>query len=273
MQILHTVTEEMADPAHGLYRSAISDGVHDEALDYLNSVTRKTTGTEITLDAYEGNVVSQIIEEAGKSTDSLIAMTTHGRSGVSPWLMGSVTDTVLHHTKHPMLISRGHHEGEPEIDTNLDTIIVPLDGSPLAEEVLPHVEALAIALDLKVTLLRAAATEEVFSAATGIQRMDGVTGVKYQDFQEIAHVAGTQAKNYLEEKQASLRLQGVATMDHSIIDRSAAQVIVDVAQATPNNLVAMTTHGRSGPARWTMGSVTDRVVRRSGDPVLVIRTG
>ena len=96
---------------------------------------------------------------------------------------------------------------------------------------------------------------------------------EYEDFQEIAHVAGTQAKNYLEEKQAILRLQGIATVDHRIIDGSAAQVIVDVAQETPNNLVAMTTHGRSGPARWTMGSVTDRVVRHSGDPVLVVRTG
>ena len=53
---------------------------------------------------------------------------------------------------------------------------------------------------------------------------------------------------------------------------AAAHVIIDLAQETPDNLVAMTTHGRSGPARWALGSVTDRVVRYSGDPVLVVRT-
>jgi nucleotide-binding universal stress UspA family protein len=62
-------------------------------------------------------------------------------------------------------------------------------------------------------------------------------------------------------------------VEQRIIRGPADEVIVDVAPETPDNLVAMTTHGRSGPARWTLGSVTDRVVRHSGDPVLVIKTG
>lgn len=161
MQVIPTVSEALADPVHGRYQSGISAGAHDEAIDYLNSVKRNMAGVEITCDAHEGDVVSHIIEEADRSPSSLVAMSTHGRSGVTRWLMGSVTDNVLHHTKNPMLIYRTHQEGDPEPDTNLETIIVPLDGSPLAEQVLPHVTALARAMNLKVTLVRAAATAEV----------------------------------------------------------------------------------------------------------------
>ena len=70
-----------------------------------------------------------------------------------------------------------------------------------------------------------------------------------------------------------LRRQGIASIDHKIVPGSASNVIVDLTLDTPDNEVAMTTHGHSGPGRWTLGSVTDRVVRHSGDPVLVIRTG
>ena len=106
------------------------------------------SGVEVTCDAHEGD----------KSPESLVAMSNHGRSGITRLLMGSVTDKVLHHIKNPMLIFREHRDGDP--DTKLETIIVLLDGSPLTESVLPLVTALAKALDLKVTLVRAASEAE-----------------------------------------------------------------------------------------------------------------
>ena len=269
IQVFPSVSEELADPLHGRYQTGISAGVHDESIDYLNSVLSKTAGMEITCAAHEGNAVSRIIDEADKSPASLIAMSTHGRSGITRWVMGSVTDRVLHSTKNPMLIVRGNQVGEP--DTNLETIIVPVDGSSLAEQVIPDVAALAKAMNLKVTLLRVVATAEEFSAQTGYQRLEGVFVLHFPSFEEMAKEAGDQALVYLQGLEEKLREQGVASVDHRIVRGAAASVIMDVAQETPDSLVAMTTHGRSGPARWTMGSVTDRVVRHSGDPVLVVR--
>ena len=269
IQVFPSVSEELADPLHGRYQTGISAGVHDESIDYLNSVLSKTAGMEITCAAHEGNAVSRIIDEADKSPASLIAMSTHGRSGITRWVMGSVTDRVLHSTKNPMLIVRGNQVGEP--DTNLETIIVPVDGSSLAEQVIPDVAALAKAMNLKVTLLRVVATAEEFSAQTGYQRLEGVVGLHFPSFEEMAKEAGDQALVYLQGLEEKLREQGVASVDHRIVRGAAASVIMDVAQETPDSLVAMTTHGRSGPARWAMGSVTDRVVRHSGDPVLVVR--
>ena len=170
-----------------------------------------------------------------------------------------------------MLIVRGHQEGDPEPDTNLEPIIVPVDGSSLAEQVIPHVAALAKGLGLKVTLLSAVATAEEFSGATTYQRLEGVVGLHFPSYEEMATEAGNQALAYLQGLEKTLNEQGVTSVDHRIVRGGAAHVIVDLAQETPDNLVAMTTHGRSGPARWAMGSVADRVVRYSGDPVLVVR--
>jgi len=190
---------------------------------------------EITCHAHEGDIVAPIIEEAGKSPESLVAMSSHGRSGITRLLMGSVTDKVLHHIKNPMLIFREHRDGDPEPDTKLETIIVPLDGSPLAESVLPHVTALAKALDLKVTLVRAASTAEHFIAATGFHQIDGVSGLQFQNFETMTQAPGNQASEYITEQENSLRRQGIASVDHKIVPGSAADVIVDLALDTPDN--------------------------------------
>ncbi len=274
IQVIPTAPEMvMADPVHGSHRSEITELAFDQTINYLNNILETIDGAEVevTHEVCEGEPASRIVEEADKSPATLVAMCTHGRSGVARWLMGSVTNKVLHSTKNPMLIIRSHIGGDPEGSAKLETIIVPVDGSSLAEQVIPHVAALANALDLGVTLLRVANTAEEFSAAAGYQRLDGISALHVQNFEGMAKQAGNQALDYLKGLEASLRRQGIASVDHRIERGQAAHAIVNVAVETPDNLVAMTTHGRSGPARWALGSVTERVVRHSGDPVLVVR--
>ena len=107
----------------------------------------------------------------------------------------------------------------------------------------------------------------------GYERSDGTAGLHFQSFYDMAKEISEQAVNYLEGLSDSLREQGVSKVEQRMIRGPADEVIVDLAFETPDNLVAMTTHGRSGPARRKLGSVADRVVRHSGDPVLGIRTG
>ena len=108
---------------------------------------------------------------------------------------------------------------------------------------------------------------------TSYERSDGTAGLHFQSFDDMAKAIREQAVNYLEGLADSLREQGVAKVGQRMIRGPADEVIVDLALETPDNLVAMTTHGRSGPARRKLGSVTDRVVSHSDDPVLGIRTG
>jgi nucleotide-binding universal stress UspA family protein len=83
------------------------------------------------------------------------------------------------------------------------------------------------------------------------------------------------ASKYLNGKEEQLRAAGLAGVSSSLIEGhagGAAAEIIDLAQETPNELVAMSTHGQSGLGRWLIGSVTERVVRHSNRPVLVIRS-
>ena len=107
-RVFSPVRAEMADPQHGLYVDRLALGFRDEAISYLEQV-RSTMGDleiAVTRNAHEGDPASQILNEADSSPTTLIAMATHGRSGLSRWVMGSVTDKVLHGTASAHLIVR-----------------------------------------------------------------------------------------------------------------------------------------------------------------------
>ena len=79
------------------------------------------------------------------------------------------------------------------------------------------------------------------------------------------------AAAYLLRMGREVRLKGVPDVAGRLVHGNPGLAITDFAQEVPNNLVAMATHGRSGMGRWILGSVADRLVRHSGDPVLVVR--
>jgi nucleotide-binding universal stress UspA family protein len=137
-------------------------------------------------------------------------------------------------------------------------ILVPLDGSPLAEAVLPHAEALAKSEGAEIILLRVALTpdEGVFIhnpalAKTIIKEIEEET----EDYME-AEVAKL--------KQEGIRVSGI-TRDGFVPD-----TILDVAEETHADVIAMSTHGRTGVKRWLLGSVADRIVHYSHVPVMLI---
>ena len=98
-------------------------------------------------------------------------MSTHGRSGVGRWVFGSVTDKVLHSTTSDMLIVRAASNEISRSTVKLGTIIVPLDGSGLAEQSLPVASALAQWLGIGVSLVRATSTIEDAMGTISFQEM------------------------------------------------------------------------------------------------------
>ncbi len=208
-----------------------------------------------------GYPAEAIVDKASAHPDTLVAMSTHGRSGVQRWFIGSVADKVLHICTNPLLLVRTVGKEPANEQAGLKTVIVPLDGSPLAELVLPHVTATVKEMDLEVVLVRA------YSIAT-----EAYTGEGYMpDIEGLLESLKEEAKDYLEKKVQQLSGDGVKNVSYVLAEGEAAGNIIDLARETPAHLVAMCTHGRSGVGRWVLGSVTDRVVRHCGDPVLVIR--
>jgi nucleotide-binding universal stress UspA family protein len=204
-----------------------------------------------------------IIEKAGGDKDTLIAMATRGRSGIHRWLMGSVAEKVLRGATNPLLLVRGDEEGKSEGKAAPKKVVVPLDGSPMAETVLPHAVDLAERLGLAIELAR------VYDVP--LTTYAGADAPYIPNQPKLRNLVREEAAAYLEAKVNQLHADGIDKVSSVLLVGSGADEIIDLAHGTPDNLIAMCTHGRSGVRRWALGSVTEKVVRHSGDPVLIVR--
>jgi nucleotide-binding universal stress UspA family protein len=238
--------------------------------EYIEKVIASFSGiTDVKHTVELGNPAGIIVDLATEHPGTLIAMATHGYSGAQRWLLGSVAEKVLHAAKNDLLVVRpaeGHTCGEAP----LKTLLVPLDGSESAEKALSIVSGLATRLQSQVVLVRVL-IRFYFPPPEAVAPM---FGGNIPDQKELWAQARAEATKYLTDKVEQLRAQGLAHVSSVLIDAGvdgAAADIIDLAGKTADNLVVMSTHGRSGVGRWLIGSVVERVVRHSTGPVLVIR--
>jgi nucleotide-binding universal stress UspA family protein len=273
LRAVEPVPEGLSDVSHGVYTHQIEDNLRSSAQDYLRDLSDSLSNNDIptTTTVRIGDPSDSIASEAAREPDTLVAMTTHGRSGIGRWLLGSVTDRVLHTTTNPLLMVRAYDQEHPPEAVKFETIIVPLDGSSLAEQVLPHAEALAKSLRLKVLLVRAVSSLGEHHQYLEHYQVDSSATVYSGMYEEFAREADARAMEYLHRVKEQLTRHRVFSVEERLLRGHAADSITELAQEVPHSLVAMTTHGRSGIGRWLLGSVTDRVVRRSRDLVLVVR--
>lgn len=138
-------------------------------------------------------------------------------------------------------------------------ILVPLDGSKTAEGVLPHAKALAYSEGAELVLLTVAANPVMDFAFS-----DPAIAQNAQREQEEASQKYT-ARIEEELKEAGFRVSTLLRIG------AVADTILNVAEEMQVDVIAMSTHGRTGPARWLLGSIADKVVRNSQVPVLLIR--
>ena len=204
-----------------------------------------------------------IVERAKGDPACIIAMATHGMSGARRWLLGSVASRVAHTTTNPLLFMRPAEADELAGRPELRIVFVPLDGSGLAEKILPHVIALAKKMKLEVHLVR------VYTLPADAYIVGN--GVYMQALTQQREAIQKEAEEYLAGKVEELRAEGLDQIVSTAIEGDPAGEIIDLAQRTPNNLIAMSSHGKSGIAQWVMGSVAEKVIHHSRDPVLVIR--
>jgi nucleotide-binding universal stress UspA family protein len=232
--------------------------------EYLNRIVKTFPDDNVSCIVETGRAEDVIIEKAG-SDATLTAMATHGRSGIDRLLMGSVAEKVLRSAINPLILIRASEEAKSEGLALLKSVIVPLDGSELAETVLSPVAQLANALKLEVILLRA--YQIPMNTYAGMEDSYPI------DYEKISVALKEEAQSYLERKVAELKRNGIEKLSFVIAEGSGASEIVALGRRTPDNLIAMCTHGRSGIKRWVLGSVTEKVVRLCGDPVLIVRGG
>ncbi len=192
-----------------------------------------------------GSPAEGILSYADKGYPCLIVMATHGRSGLSRWAVGSVADKVVRATsKQPLLLVRakGAH---PEVRAKriLKKALVPLDGSIISESVLPYIGEIARNLDMELTLLRV------------IHRTEN-------NFVE--------AEEYLRNWCQRLAEQGVSA-GYQVRVGSAADQIIEFADESAADLIAMTTHGQTPINMFSLGSVAQKILLDGSSPLFLVK--
>jgi nucleotide-binding universal stress UspA family protein len=235
-----------------------------ESRDYLERIAGRFTGCRVKRSIEQGSPAELIVKKAAANNSTLVAMTTHGRSGLNRWLLGSVAEKVLRATTNPVLLVRADHEAPSRKAASLKSIIAPLDGSALAETALPTVERIAKKFVLEVFLIRVCDNPYSPFISGG--------GHYAVNVDELMKDIRDRARGYLEAKMAGLRKRGVEQISYLLQDGLAADEIVAAADHTPEALIVICSHGRSGVKRWLLGSVAETVVRHSRSPVLILRS-
>ncbi len=260
IDIAEMATQISAEKARYL-DTMIEDGVRASTT-YLRGIASTFPDAKVTCTVQKGRAEDTIIAKGEADAGLLITMATHGRSGLNRFLLGSVAEKVLRGSANPLLLIRAAEGAKGEGEARLSSIVVPLDGSELAEGVLSGVATMAKTLDLEVLLFRA--YQIPYNAYTGD---DGYT----VNYDELLATVRNESNEYVEKKVAQLKKLGVAKVSALTKEGFAGDEIIALGSKTPDNLIAMCSHGRSGVRRFVLGSVTETVVRHSGDPVLVLR--
>ena len=227
---------------------------------YLQTVAQNWAFPDVTLrtEVISGDEASVIVETAAAENVDLIVMSTHGYSGLTRWMLGSITEKVLRAAPCPVLVVRS-------LDP-ISRILITLDGSELAEYSLEPGLEFARRFGGEVTLLRVEQSMKSPLTRFGQPQIRGETQREDKLQTKIYEIA----KIYLSRLVESHRRAG-QHIETAVSFDSPADGILDFAELNQTDLIVMSTHGRTGLAHWVYGSVTEKVMRGAGCAMLIIR--
>jgi nucleotide-binding universal stress UspA family protein len=214
--------------------------------------------------AHDGSVAQVLAAQIVATATDLVVMTTHGRGGLARFWLGSVADSLLRWSTAPILLLRPD-DGTPDLERPrvIQRILIPLDGSARSEAIVEHPVALGQLMQAEYTLLRVV-TPFVLGATAPFTTPT--------DF-DPDRIRRLQAEAQHDLDTAAQRLQAAGATVHTrvLVSEQIAAAILEDASQHSIDLIAMSTHGRSGLARLLIGSVADKVLRGAERAVLVYR--
>jgi nucleotide-binding universal stress UspA family protein len=265
LTLVHQLPPVIPGAASGTYVS-LELATRKSEHDYLHGFAEKLreNGTEVaaavTLSGFTGPALQAYVKEMGVD---LVVMSTHGRGGIQRAWLGSVADHMIRNVEVPVLLVRPVEQAAPVSPAQgKGQILVPLDGSPLAEEVLEPAAALAKALNAELTLLQ---------VVQPVMLGGPMLPVPSAYDEELTKLSRDQAEDYVRSVAERLRGRGLRASGVAVIGWSAASTILSAARPAQTSLLAVATHGRGGLRRIVLGSVADKLVRGADVPVLVYR--
>lgn len=212
---------------------------------FANTQARlQAAGVKVTADLLDGSVIAALTEYAQRLKPNWIVMLSHARSVVARFFLGETAVEFVRQSASPVLLV---HPADSATEPTVSRILVPLDGSALAERILQPATDLAKVSGAGVTLLTALA------AAPDLQ------------------AGPSTAETYLQRQAERVGSSSLAVSSQVVPQGGAAEVILHEAKRLPGTVIALTTHGRGGFSKLVWGSVADHVIRQTQSPVLVFR--
>lgn len=240
---------------------------HEQVLSYLEAVAARLRAPDLRVECAvaEGDPAEAIAAHARDVGAWLIAMSTHGRSGLRRWLFGSVAEATLRQATMSVLLIRPPEVASTPPVEQRPTVLVPLDGSPVAEAALTPAAELAQALRAPIRLLRIVPPVEqpLTGPMTGLLRVALPIAEEPID-REI------DAERYLARMARQLRRRG-HTVESEVIAGPPGDEIVAAAQQAGDAVVVMTTNGKGVDEGSPLGEIANQVLRSSGLPTVLVR--
>lgn len=260
--------------APATYTSELLDTEEMGARDYLTSVAQSDTlaGVPTEIQVETASPALAILNAATTRHADLIVISSHGRTGLARWVLGSVAQHVVRHSAVPVLVLREHGPSpvEPHPDKeHLFRVLVPLDGSPLAEATLEPAVELATAL----TTPGAGALHLVLvllpyeADTTNMPEALAMRGAK-------SYLSGIADRLRAEHTGLRVTWTVAAQLDVAVAILRVAEQGDDTEGAGVFggcDVIAMATHGYGGLKRWMIGSITERMLQAAKLPLLIVR--
>ncbi|WP_222913327.1 universal stress protein [Natrinema sp. SYSU A 869] len=218
--------------------------------------TLDTLGVNYDSDVVQGNPAPTVVEYAERYDYDLIVMPTHGREGVSRYLIGSVTEKVIRLSSVPVLTAR--MQPDEQLVFPYENILLPTDGSASAVHAAEHGLSLAAALDATVHVLSV-----VDDTSLGLDVRSTILGGESEQ-------AGADA---VDDLVSEAETRGVSNTVRHVEHGSPIEVILDTIESNDIHAVVMGTTGRRGSDRILLGSVAEKTARSAPVPVITVRHG
>lgn len=219
---------------------------------------RTETVADVTTSLERGPIADALAGYARRHEVDLIVISTHGRTGFARLTMGSVTDSLIRATTIPVLVVKPPRSYlNPRVGKAFKRIVVPLDGSALAEQIIPRIATLAEMEGSEVTLLYVLKPHNYSQE----QIQDPTLPWWEKD------IASAQA--YLFPIATRLRRRGFTVSSDIVIGEDVPEKIAEFARCEKADLIAIATHGRGGLSRMLYGSVTDALTKTARVSVFV----
>jgi nucleotide-binding universal stress UspA family protein len=262
------------NPMRQAYIKRAADTIRRQAREVQQNtgISQAGEAVKVTAELIEGYPPDEILRYAEENKVDLILMATRGHSGLRRWSIGSVASKVLSASKIPVWLVRADHVPDVPYDQwPAMTLLVPLDGSELAESVIPHVETLAKQKrdnGLEVVLLRVSETPSIPSYYG--PELSGVA-LNWGEFMQQEEVRRKKTSvEYLEAIETQLKEKNI-NVKSEVVEGKANDEIINYANSNPYTMIVIASHGRSGFSRLVYGSVAASLLNSVTCPILMVK--